>query len=111
MSAAKESSFNLPSWLKLDDQASLTYILALHCQPGAKKTEIHGEHDGRLKIRLAAPPVEGKANDALIAWLSKILKINRSHIELLAGDLSRLKRVKVSGVTAIQILEVFQVQS
>lgn len=111
MPAANESSFNLPTWLKLEDQASLTYILALHCQPGAKKTEIQGEHDGRLKIRLAAPPVEGKANDALIAWLSKILKINRSHIELLAGDLSRLKRVKVSGVTAIQILEVLQVQS
>jgi uncharacterized protein (TIGR00251 family) len=111
MSAAKESSFNLPSWLKLEDRAGLTYILALHCQPGAKKTEIQGEHDGRLKIRLAAPPVEGKANDALIAWLSKILKINRSHIELLAGDLSRLKRVKVSGVAAIQILEVLQVQS
>ena len=111
MSAADESSFNLPSWLKLEDQAGPTYILALHCQPGAKKTEVQGEHDGRLKIRLAAPPVEGKANDALIAWLSKILKINRSHIELLAGDLSRLKRVKVSGVTALQILEAFQVQS
>ena len=111
MSAADESSFNLPSWLKLEDQAGLTYILALHCQPGAMKTDVQGEHDGRLKIRLAAPPVEGKANDALIAWLSKILKINRSHIELLAGDLSRLKRVKVSGVTSLQILEALQVQS
>lgn len=111
MSTAEDNSINFPSWLKLEDRNSLTYILALHCQPGAKKTEVQGEHDGRLKIRLAAPPVEGKANDALVAWLSKLLRINRSHIELLAGDLSRLKRVKVSGVTAKEILEIFQVQS
>jgi len=102
---------HLPIWLKLDDEQSQSFIIAFHCQPGAKKTEVQGEHDGRLKIRLAAPPVEGKANDALVAWLSKLLSINRSHIELLAGDLSRLKRVKVSGVTTIQILEAFQVQS
>jgi uncharacterized protein (TIGR00251 family) len=95
----------LPVWLKLDNASSLSFIIAFHCQPGSKKTEVQGEHDGRLKLRLAAPPVEGKANDALIAYLSKIFKINRSQVELLAGDLSRLKRVKVSGVPHTQILE------
>ena len=99
----------LPPWLKEDDAKTNTYVLALYCQPGAKKTEIQGEHDGRLKIRLAAPPVEGKANDALILWLSKNLGINRSAIELLAGDLSRMKRVKISGVESQVIVDSLQI--
>lgn len=97
-------SSNLPIWLK-EDASTDCYILALYCQPGAKKTEVQGEHDGRLKIRLAAPPVEGKANEALVLWLSKQLHINRLTIELLAGDLSRLKRVKVRGVSSEVILQ------
>lgn len=102
-------STELPPWLKQENAKTDTYFLALYCQPGAKKTEVQGEHDGRLKIRLAAPPVEGKANDALILWLSKTLGVNRSAIELLAGDLSRLKRVRVSGITAQAIIQNLQV--
>jgi uncharacterized protein (TIGR00251 family) len=98
-------STQLPPWLKEEDSKTNTCVLALYCQPGAKKTEVQGEHDGRLKIRLAAPPVEGKANDALILWLSKTLNIHRSAIELLAGDLSRLKRVRVSGADSQAIVD------
>ena len=98
----------LPPWLKEESAKTNTYVLALYCQPGAKKTEVQGEHDGRLKIRLAAPPVEGKANDTLILWLSKSLGVNRSAIELLAGDLSRLKRVKISGVESQVIVDSLQ---
>ena len=98
----------LPPWLKEESAKTNTYVLALYCQPGAKKTEVQGEHDGRLKIRLAAPPVEGKANDTLIFWLSKSLGVNRSAIELLAGDLSRLKRVKISGVESQVIVDSLQ---
>ena len=101
-------STELPPWLKQENAKSDIYVLALYCQPGAKKTEVQGEHDGRLKIRLAASPVEGKANDALILWLSKTLGLNRSAIELLAGDLSRLKRVRVSGITAQAIVQNLQ---
>jgi len=101
-------STQLPPWLREENAKTDTYVLALYCQPGAKKTEVQGEHDGRLKIRLAAPPVEGKANDALILWLSKTLDVNRSAIELLAGDLSRLKRVRVSGITAQAIIQNLQ---
>jgi len=101
-------STELPPWLKEENAKTDTYVLALYCQPGAKKTEVQGEHDGRLKIRLAAPPVEGKANDALILWLSKTLGLNRSAIELLSGDLSRLKRVRVSGITAQAIIQNLQ---
>lgn len=94
---------SLPAWISIDSDSADSFIIALHCQPGAKKTEVQGEHDGRLKIRLAAPPVEGKANEALIQWLSKTLEIRRTNIELLAGDLSRLKRVRVQGLTADQL--------
>ncbi len=94
---------SLPAWISIDSDSADSFIIALHCQPGAKKTEVQGEHDGRLKLRLAAPPVEGKANEALIQWLSKTLEIRRTNIELLAGDLSRLKRVRVQGITAEQL--------
>ncbi|QWD88291.1 DUF167 domain-containing protein [Polynucleobacter sp. MWH-CaK5] len=94
---------SLPAWISIDSDSADSFIIALHCQPGAKKTEVQGEHDGRLKLRLAAPPVEGKANEALIQWLSKKLEIRRTNIELLAGDLSRLKRVRVQGLTADQL--------
>lgn len=96
---------SLPAWLTEVKASENCFIIALYCQPGAKNTEVQGEHDGRLKIRLAAPPIEGKANEALIQWLSKTLEIKRSQIELLAGDLSRLKRVKIAGITAEQLLQ------
>ncbi len=101
-------SSQLPPWLKEENAKTNTYVLALYCQPGAKKTEVQGEHDGRLKIRLAAPPVEGRANEALILWLSKTLKIHRAAIELLAGDLSRMRRVKISGIQLQVITESLQ---
>lgn len=70
----------------------------LHCQPGAKKTEVQGTYGDRLKIRLAAPPIEGRANEALISWLSKTLGISSSKIELLSGDTGRQKRLRILGV-------------
>ena len=96
---------SLPAWLAEVKASENCFIIALYCQPGDKNTEVQGEHNGRLKIRLAAPPIEGKANEALIQWLSKTLEIKRSQIELLAGDLSRLKRVKIAGITAEQLLQ------
>jgi uncharacterized protein len=98
----------LPVWLKEEDAAKQAYVIAFYCQPGAKKTELCGEHDGRLKIRLSAPPVEGKANDALIAWLSRTLKVKQSAVVLIAGDLSRLKRVIVTGVAPESILNLLK---
>jgi uncharacterized protein (TIGR00251 family) len=64
-------------------------------QPGAKKTEWSGEHDGALKLRLAAPPVEGKANLALIAWLAKTLGLPQRALELAAGEKSRHKVILI----------------
>jgi uncharacterized protein (TIGR00251 family) len=89
---------SLPSWLSKDEARTGVCILSLYCQPGAKSTEVQGEHDGRLKIRLSAPPVDGKANEALIQYLSKVLQVKRADIELLSGDASRSKRIKVLGI-------------
>jgi uncharacterized protein (TIGR00251 family) len=65
--------------------------------------EIAGLMDGALKIRLQAPAVEGRANEALCEFLAEILKTPKSAVRILAGDRSRIKRVEVSGVTAAQV--------
>jgi len=84
------------SWLVADGRG---VTLRLHIQPGAKKTEVVGMHGEALKIRLAAPPVDGKANACLIAFLADRLGVARSAISLVSGDSSRAKRVHVSGLT------------
>lgn len=83
-------------WLR---QTGDDVVLALHIQPGAKKTEVAGQHGEALKIRLAAPPVDGKANDCLIAFLAEKLGIGKARLELVSGASSRAKRVRVAGIT------------
>ena len=75
-------------------------MLILHIQPGAKRTEIVGQHGDALKIRLAAPPVDGKANAELIRFLAERLRVPRSAIELVSGESSRAKRLRVAGTEA-----------
>lgn len=74
--------------------------LSLHIQPGAKKTEVVGLHGEALKIRLAAPPVDGKANDALLGFLAATLGVSRSQITLISGQTGRAKRVRVAVMDA-----------
>jgi len=71
--------------------------------PRAKKTELAGERDGAVVVRLAAPPVEGAANDALIAFLASTLALPRRDIRILSGDRSRRKRVAISGLTETSV--------
>lgn len=82
-------------WLRREASGSL--VLILHIQPGARKTEIAGAYGDALKIRLAAPPADGKANDCLIEFLAGTLGVPRSQVTLLSGAASRQKRVRVSG--------------
>ena len=89
------------SWLSRAADGSV--ILTLHIQPGAKKTEITGLHGEALKIRLAAPPVDGKANAALIAFLAKACGVSKSAVELVSGDTCRAKRVRVTGADAARV--------
>ena len=84
-------------WLVADE---LGVTLRLHIQPGAKKTEVAGLHGEALKIRLAAPPVDGKANTCLIEFLARQLGVAKSAVELVSGETSRAKRVRISGIAA-----------
>ncbi|MBC8252839.1 MAG: YggU family protein [Ardenticatenia bacterium] len=71
----------------------------VHVVPRSRKNEISGRHDQAVKIRLTAPPVEGKANEALIEFLAKRLDVPKRNIEILSGASSRDKMVCVFGLT------------
>ena len=65
--------------------------------PRASRSEIVGEHNGALKIRLAAPPVDGAANDELIRLVARKLKVSRSAVQIASGHNSKLKQLKIRG--------------
>ena len=85
-------------WLR--EAADGSVVLTLHIQPGAKKTELVGLHGEAMKIRLAAPPVDGKANTALCAFLAEFCGVPKSAVTLISGETSRAKRVRVAGASA-----------
>jgi uncharacterized protein (TIGR00251 family) len=70
--------------------------LNVHVQPGAKKTAVEDLHNGRLKIRLAAPPIEGKANEALCRFLKERLQVALKNIIIVNGEKSRLKTIAIA---------------
>ncbi|MFL6699918.1 MAG: DUF167 domain-containing protein [Vitreoscilla sp.] len=71
-------------------------LLQLSVMPNAKRTGVDGLHDGALRVRLAAPPIEGRANDALVAWLARSLGLRRRDVEVLRGESSRRKQVSIA---------------
>ena len=71
--------------------------------PRAGRTEFAGERDGALLVRLAAPPVEGAANAALVDFLATALDLPRRSIRIVSGERSRRKRVAIAGMTAEQV--------
>lgn len=75
-------------------------LLSLHVQPGASRTEVAGVHgegaEARLKIRLAAPPVDGKANAELLRFLAAAFAVGLRAVMLVRGETSRQKTVKVT---------------
>jgi uncharacterized protein (TIGR00251 family) len=77
---------------------------AVRVVPRASKSEIAGEHDGALRIRIAAPPVEGAANDELAKTLAKAFHVPASAVEIVRGHSSKLKQVRVQGATAATLL-------
>jgi uncharacterized protein (TIGR00251 family) len=79
-------------------------VFSVRVQPRASKEEIAGEIGGALKIRLRAPAVEDRANEALIDFLAVLLKTSRSAVSILNGERSRVKRIEIRGVTRQQIL-------
>lgn len=88
----------MSDWLREGEDGSLT--LVLHIQPGAKKTGFAGLHGEAMKIRLAAPPVDGKANAALCAFLAAFCEVPKSAVSLVSGETSRAKRVRIVQVSS-----------
>jgi len=79
--------------LRLDGKgAQQRVVLDISVSPNAKKTELVGWHDGALRVRLSAPPVDGAANDALRKWLSAEIGVPQNQIELLRGATGRRKQ-------------------
>ena len=75
-----------------------TLLLSIHAQPGAKRTEVAGLHGEALKIRVAAPALEDRANAALIEFIAERLGVPRRNVTLVGGAKSREKRFEVRGV-------------
>jgi uncharacterized protein (TIGR00251 family) len=92
---------SLPSWLTADGNDTLVAVIVV---PRASRTGVDGEHDGMLRVRLAAPPVEGAANAALLAYMAKLCGLPRQAASLASGERSRRKRVRLSGITPAAVL-------
>ncbi|KFB69622.1 DUF167 domain-containing protein [Candidatus Accumulibacter vicinus] len=84
-------------WLREVDGS---IMLAVHVQPGAKRSEVAGLHGDALKIRLAAPAIDGRANAALLAFVAQRLGLAKSAVELKSGQTSRRKVLSVLGARA-----------
>lgn len=78
--------------------------LAVRVHPGAKKNSVTGIHAEAVKIALTAPPVDGKANQSLIAFLADILRLPRARIAIVAGPASRAKTLRITGKSAAEVV-------
>jgi uncharacterized protein (TIGR00251 family) len=94
-----------------EDAGRGTVSLSVRVQPRASKDEVAGALEGALKIRLRAPAVEGRANEALIVFLAELLKRPKSAVRIQSGEHSRTKRVEIHGVTRQEILDLVQVDA
>jgi uncharacterized protein (TIGR00251 family) len=85
-----------------DDRAGepgeVTVVLQVHVQPGAGRTAVVGRHGRALKVRVAAPPQAGRANDACVALLAETFGVGASQVELVGGASSREKRFRIRAI-------------
>jgi len=81
------------------EQEESALVFAVRVQPGARRSELAGEHAGALKVSVAAPPEKGKANKALIRLLAERFGVGRSDVTIVRGEHSRRKVVRVAGAT------------
>ncbi len=84
-------------------------IFNVRVVPRASKSEIVGEHDGALKVRIASPPTGGAANEELIKILSKKFGVPKSAVEILSGQTSKQKQVRVGGINHADLLNLISV--
>ena len=86
--------------------AAITF--AVRVQPRASQNAIAGERDGALKVRLAAPPVEGAANEELVRFLSKLFGVPRHNVAIVSGAAAKNKIIRVIGLTVDSFLKAVQ---
>ena len=84
---------------------------AVRVVPRASKSEIVGEHDGALKVRIASQPVDGAANAELIKLLAQTFCVPKSNVEITSGQTSRSKQVHISGVSSLQITAILKAKT
>jgi uncharacterized protein (TIGR00251 family) len=87
------------SFADLYDATDDSVVLRVHTQPGAGRSAVMGRHGGALKVKVAAPPVDGRANDAVVELLVRTFGLERSKVELVSGQSSRSKRFRLDGIT------------
>ena len=85
----------MPPWLRLAPDGVLLEVVV---QPRASRTRVVGEHGGRLKIQLAAAPVDGEANAALVAFLAEALGVRRADVAIERGETGKRKTLRLTGV-------------
>lgn len=93
------------NWLRAE---GADVLLRLHIQPGAKTSGVVGAHGDALKIRLAAPPVDGRANALLLAFLATTLDIPKSRITLLRGASGRAKCLRITAMSSAAVAQRLQ---
>ena len=94
-----------PVWLRSVPAGVELRILV---QPRASRDQLAGVQGDELKVRLAAPPVEGAANAACCAFFAKLCRLPKSHVTLVAGESSRHKRLLLAGVEAVAVAALLQ---
>lgn len=94
-----------------EDRARGTLTLTVRVQPRASRDEIAGVIEGALKIRLRAPALENRANEALVEFLAGVLKTSKSAVRIRSGEQSRTKRVEIFGVTRQQVESLLQTEA
>ena len=87
------------------EESSSGVRFTVHAQPRASRTELAGGHGDAVKVRLAAPPVDGEANDELVAFLAKKLGVAKSAISIVSGESGRDKLIEVSGARVADVRE------
>jgi uncharacterized protein (TIGR00251 family) len=86
-----------------ENDADGTAVLRLHVQPGAGRTAVVGRHGDAVKVRVAAPPEGGRANDAVVALVAATFDVKLAHVTLLSGESSRAKRVQIDGLAEADV--------
>lgn len=93
----------------VENDGSVTFTVRV--VPRASRSEIIGEHDGALKVRIASPPVDGAANAELIKLLAKQFGVSKSNVEIIGGQTSKTKQIRINGITAAQIAAVLKAKT